>query len=178
MKIRNGFVSNSSSSSFIVSFPKEPKSLEDVKNMLFPNGEKTYFGYYAEDFWSIDQVAQTVWRDICDQKKNDYEAVLQELQHASSYDDSEAPDYDDYDHIVDWKERHRKLDEAYEKYAKKKIKEFFNTRKDKLKKLNGEKVDDKFVYIFEYSDNDGTYGSALEHGDLFKNIKHLKISKH
>ncbi|HMZ46899.1 MAG TPA: gliding motility-associated C-terminal domain-containing protein [Chitinophagaceae bacterium] len=35
MKIRNGFVSNSSSSSFIVLFPKEPKNATDVKNMLF-----------------------------------------------------------------------------------------------------------------------------------------------
>jgi hypothetical protein len=37
MKIRNGFVSNSSSSSFIVALPFEPKSREDVKKTLFDN---------------------------------------------------------------------------------------------------------------------------------------------
>lgn len=35
MKIRSGFVSNSSSNSFIVIFPTEPKSVDDVKNFLF-----------------------------------------------------------------------------------------------------------------------------------------------
>ena len=27
-------------------------------------------------------------------------------------------------------------------------------------------------------DDDGAYGSALEHGDLFKNLKHIHISNH
>lgn len=37
MKIRSGFVSNSSSSSFIVAFPKKPASAEDVLQAMFPN---------------------------------------------------------------------------------------------------------------------------------------------
>ena len=34
MKIRNGFISNSSSSSFIVAFPREMKSEKEVKDLL------------------------------------------------------------------------------------------------------------------------------------------------
>ena len=41
MKIRNGFVSNSSSSSFIVAFPEKPKSAEHVRKMMF--GDETDF---------------------------------------------------------------------------------------------------------------------------------------
>ena len=35
MKIRNGFVSNSSSSSFVVAFPKMPKDVQELKQILF-----------------------------------------------------------------------------------------------------------------------------------------------
>jgi len=36
MKIRNGFVSNSSSSSFIVFFKKKPGTVKEIKDYLFP----------------------------------------------------------------------------------------------------------------------------------------------
>ena len=36
MKIRSGFVSNSSSSSFIVVFDEAPKSASHLKDMMFP----------------------------------------------------------------------------------------------------------------------------------------------
>jgi len=35
MKIRNGFVSNSSSASFVVVWPREPQSQEDVRAILY-----------------------------------------------------------------------------------------------------------------------------------------------
>ena len=71
MKIRSGFVSNSSSSSFIVIFPTEPKSVDDVKNFLFDKEDEIYCKDYT-----VDQVSKTVWGDICDQKKNDYNIIL------------------------------------------------------------------------------------------------------
>ncbi len=36
MKIRNGFVSNSSSSSFVVAFPEKPKTEQELRDMMFP----------------------------------------------------------------------------------------------------------------------------------------------
>lgn len=42
MKIRNGFVSNSSSSSFILAFPHEPVSANEIKELLF-NGDNRAF---------------------------------------------------------------------------------------------------------------------------------------
>jgi len=44
MKVRNGFVSNSSSSSFIVAWNKKPESVEEVKNILFGDA-KTHYMY-------------------------------------------------------------------------------------------------------------------------------------
>ena len=41
MKTRTGFVSNSSSSSFIIALPSHPKSVEQLHAWMFPNGETT-----------------------------------------------------------------------------------------------------------------------------------------
>ena len=37
MKIRSGFVSNSSSSSFIVAFPRKPRNVDEMRTMVFGN---------------------------------------------------------------------------------------------------------------------------------------------
>jgi len=47
MKIRNGYVSNSSSSSFIVIWEKEPTSVEEVKEVLFPGLDTKHTDYYG-----------------------------------------------------------------------------------------------------------------------------------
>jgi hypothetical protein len=176
MKIRSGFVSNSSSSSFLVIFPREPKSAEDVRTMLFDEIQ-TLYGEYDE-FYPVSQVAETVWSDICNQKKNDIKTAKEELGYGGCYD---SPNYSDFDHIKDWKERSAAYDSVNEIYADKKMKEFFNPnfRKLKLKKINNEAiVDPGTLYIFQYSDNDGSYGAALEHGSLFNKLKYIRISKH
>jgi hypothetical protein len=176
MKIRNGFVSNSSSSSFIVSFPREPKSVEDVKNALFSNGTEYFYSPYGDNKYTVQQVSETVWQDICGQTKNNMTAAAEELSYGS-IDDYDAPDYDDFRHIKDNNERREAYDIAKEIYVKKKMKDFFSTRKNKLKKIDGQDFDEA-VYIFEYSDNYNDYCSSLEHGGLFDNLKHIRISKH
>lgn len=173
MKIRNGYVSNSSSSSFVVIFPKEPKSVEDVQKILF--GKKKFYGSpWGDDKYPVEQVAKTVWDDICSQKKNNTEKALDILANSHGGD---APDYHDYDHITDRTKMWAELQKAQKQYAKKIFNEFFNTRKNKLKKLNNEPTDEVF-YCFSYADDDGSYFSALEHGDLFENVKSISISNH
>jgi hypothetical protein len=182
MKIRTGFVSNSSSSSFVVLFPREPKNATDVKNMLFKEKENFFNNPYVfadhDDFgWSSEVVAETVWNDICKQEKNDFERAKKMISSGTLYGDG-APDYDDYKHIKDWNKRSEAYHSDMNRFAEKKMKEFFNLRKLKLKKINNEPNDGTVLYCFEYSDNDGTYNSALEHGDLFRNLKHITISNH
>lgn len=174
MKIRNGFVSNSSSSSFVVIFPRIPTSVEDVEEMVFKE-EKYYYDPFDDNKWTSQQVSETIWKDICDQKPNDFEGA-KDIIMSGSFED--GPEYDD--NIKDYKERWKKYDRDIKKYAEKKFNDFFNVRKLKLKKINGEDIqyDGGVFYIFEYSDNSGDYFCALEHGNLFHKLKHIKVSNH
>lgn len=49
MKKRNGFVSNSSSSSFLLFLDKIPESVEEVKALLFAPSETAYLNPYTDE---------------------------------------------------------------------------------------------------------------------------------
>lgn len=63
MKFRNGFVSNSSSSSFILALDEEPKSPQDIINILWGQYEELPYGVVEmatqifQDLKSIDQAS-------------------------------------------------------------------------------------------------------------------------
>ena len=83
------------------------------------------------------------------------------------------------DPVIDWDAYH----DACEKWAEKRLEEFFSLkriRKDKLDKISGKKVDNtgEIMYIFNYGDESGHYFSALEHGGLFDNLENITLSQH
>jgi hypothetical protein len=67
MKIRNGFVSNSSSSSFIVAFKRLPETVEELKEMLF--GDNNFVSFYDEKASALE-VASRVFNDLAKQAKD------------------------------------------------------------------------------------------------------------
>ena len=166
MKVRQGFVSNSSSSSFVVAFPKGFVATEDsVKELLFTGQNSVNFYDHSV---SVDQAASIIASDMKSQTPNVHEKILDAMGgHLPG-----APDYDDFVIPEPGKKKWEcKCDwEAYEKANK----EF---REKMLENMKAE-FGDSDIYCFEYSDNDGELYCTLEHGDTFSAVPHLRVSNH
>lgn len=163
MKIRKGFVSNSSSSSFVVVFPKTPNSIEDVKKIMFGDME-THEGYKTID------IAKRIFNDItsqlnegeikfnkkvidCIEVYGDPDLIIEKFYPEITKDESLY--WDIHDKITTMQEGDQYvINEFKKKYPKCKI---FN---------------------FTFSDDCGDWESMLEHSDIFHNLPHDIDSHH
>ena len=171
MKHRDGYVSNSSSSSFIVAFDKVPETAEELRKMLFD--DDTYHievPDYSEDAYSIYDISERVFKDIqeYDEKEVDLtympdgfvDCLLTKainkiyLKRKQEYLDQGDFSWDDYLKLMG-EIRHLKLDA---------IEAFFTQSEGKT------------ILLLNYGDN---YGDCeLEHGEIFKKLRHLRFYQH
>lgn len=271
MKIRNGFVSNSSSSSFVIAFPKKPKTSADVWKYMF-SGKDGGLSVYNYDGLSYCQISSIVFNDL--QCANFKKATLNNIadeffnryhyyptgnnvfwsgkvvdEHGGSWSEKcgrycgnnkklmeqlrltiieseekdrelrkkeesilaksglKQPKYayksgidpytnkpytskdikatEDYNDAIEkfrntneeylafrkeerenWDNKHSKISELSQKIALEDAQNFLDDNKG------------KFVFMISYSDNDGNTGCTMEHGDIFRNVPHVRISNH
>jgi len=169
MKTRKKFVSNSSSSSFIIAFDKKPETEEEVKKLLFVDDEMSieYFDYKAD----VGDIAKQVFHDIKDQLPANIFEVEEEISHGwidghPEYQDYITEKWDSNGKNEKYREQEKQWDKASKKFNRKKAKEL-------IKEFEG-----KELFVVEYADRDGNFGCVMEHGDIFENIPHFRISKH
>lgn len=185
MKIRNGFVSNSSSSSFLVAFKKRPRTVQDVRDVLFPDGQSEL--HYYDNWMKVEEVCKTVLSDIKGHRSLKTKRILGDRLREGWFDG-----YKGLPGIVDWNwEDSQKLREEAHAKPESDKRRFDKVHADQKRerdenKLRSEAIGQKFldenldayIFEFEYCDNDGSYGAIMEHGGTFDKVPHITISKH
>lgn len=159
MKIRNGFVSNSSSSSFIVAFDKYPENADDMRKLLFGDKE-TIDSPWKDDDYNIPTqwAAEYIFNSLKEVNVADGVSIVNSGYH------------EDYPEITyeNWKD-----DDKWERIIK--------TAKERGEALWNrfmEKNKGKRFFVAEFSDNETKEEALLEHGDIFNKVSHLTISHH
>lgn len=195
MKIRSGFVSNSSSSSFIVGFPSIPGSPESLEVMMFGKPTEIQPYDFVDPTPSIE-IAKRVFRDM---SAGDFKtARLTKRKAMDVLQEGSFPGQPPYDY-----RKERKPDKIRKAYSEETGKDINDDDADpriqkiyskackeerdqelKLRQTAAKAFIEGFwnsvkgmkVFRFEYAD-DGGEGN-LEHGNIFRKLPHVQISKH
>jgi len=194
MKVRNGFVSNSSSSSFILKFGKLPTSVEETKVMLYGDNPPILTNFW-DDAISTQKAAEVLFRDFQNPDTMNINEMISAVR-------EEIDSFNEYNYIegfsfVEGTEFADKFDKLYVK-----VKEFdrssdkykgnwdWKTHYDKLDKMSILMLDliEKAIRVkynendifckMEYSDGDGQIFSYIEHSGVLDPFTIQRFSHH
>ena len=156
MKIRNGFVTNSSSSSFIVAFNNKSTIENDIDEILSryteENFDTSYFRCTFEDFIrNVKSVLMcSIKRDVISAKEL-RKILTEEFSHVAKW-----KYYYDTSYFTSKNGKEYLQSDEYKKLSNDFVKKHVS---EIMKKLEGK----SYIVYTSFSDNDGALGSFMEH---------------
>lgn len=200
MKFRNGFVSNSSTSSFIIGLSKQNSygyyDASDIHSLFFP--DKKYDDMISFSPWSIPLycVDSVIFKEIKRQrpivtKKAFISALIENNYYPTGYDFSKthiesekfydefkkthggdlwSKQYEDTKEYREFTRIYNKEIKEENKNIRRKIMEFADKKWPHFRQFNN--------FVIEYGNEEGVVGLIMEANDILKNVEHITLFKH
>lgn len=161
MKYRAGFVSNSSSSSFVINFPKDPSDIDNLREMM---GECFPRYSYGDKQITTEEVIQAVHNRVgCSQHRKPTDIDKYLVENLTDY---VLNNYELEEYNLDFE-----LQPEQRKILEEKMKDFLETLK------SFDEVEGSYRQTFTFSDDCGSFEASLMHGDIFRHVDHRSTGR-
>ena len=164
MKIKTAFVTNSSSSSFIVAWPRKIETKEDVDCFIDKKYSSTVFHDSKIQTPKNDpDILSTIVTELKEgYVEVNYDSIEKQIckrENITSTELIKTPLW--------FKQLCKEIGYKTNEIAHEKAEQF-------LKEIPNE----SYIYIFEYGDDSGDIFAEMEHGNIFKKLPHIRVNKH
>lgn len=152
MKIRDGFVTNSSSTCFVVIFDHMPACSLDLQKMLF--GDDKVIDCYDDDPISTKEVAEFIYDEMSGQTPNDINGLSESVAHLLEG----APGQNDFIGLDG--EQTGFYDDAVQEFGRKFMQRILDEDPSRA------------IFHFRFSDNVGGVEAVAKSAGVFERLKH------